>query len=74
MEDRYDGSVKNSEKEEKEGFFRRTLRKIRKEAFSIIFWVIIIIVVIYLTLFLSSKIGEFESISEMLRFIRSQFR
>ena len=47
----------------------RTLKMIIK----IGVWCIIILVVLFLTLFLSSKIGEFDSIADMLRFIRNQF-
>jgi len=40
---------------------------------KIVIWLIVIIVVIWLTLFLSSKIGEFDTIADMLRFIFAQF-
>jgi len=74
MEERYNNSAMQSEDEEKDGILTRIMGSLRKNLFRIIFWAIIIIIVIFLTLFLSSKIGEFESISDMMRFIRSQFR
>ena len=46
----------------------RTTRTIIK----IIIWVIVIAVVIFLTLFLSARIAEFDSIGDMLRYIRGQ--
>lgn len=46
----------------------KTVRLIVK----ILIWLVIIVGVIFLTLFLASKIGQFESIRAMLDFIRSE--
>ena len=74
MEDNnYRPGIDNDE-EEKEGMLTRIMKCLRRNLIRIIVWTVIVIIVIYLTLFLSSKIGEFESISDMMRFIRSQFR
>jgi len=55
----------NKEKQKKSRLIRLIIK--------IVSWCIVIAIVIYLTLFLSSKIGEFDSIAEMMRFIRAQF-
>ena len=40
---------------------------------SFLIWVAVIIVVIFLTLFLAARIGQFESIRAMIDWIVSQF-
>jgi cell division septal protein FtsQ len=46
----------------------RALRTILK----VIIWIVVIAIVVFLTLFLTSKIAEFDSITEMLEYIRDQ--
>jgi len=41
--------------------------------FRIIFWCVIIVIVVFLTLFLSARIAQFDSIGDMLRFIFGHF-
>ena len=48
---------------------QRKQKKMRK----FLIWTAVVIVVIFLTLFLSSRIGRFDSIASMLVYIRSQF-
>ena len=45
----------------------RTARRVR----SIIIWAVVIALMIFVVFFLSYKIGEFDSIADMFRFIRS---
>ena len=44
----------------------------RRKQRSFLIWTLVVFVVIFLTLFLSSRIGEFRSIADMLRYIASQ--
>ena len=44
-----------------------------KPVLSFLLWTGVAVIVIFLMLFLSSRIGEFESIGAMLAYIRSQF-
>jgi cytoskeletal protein RodZ len=44
-----------------------------KTVLKVVIWIIIIAAAIFLTLYLASKIGEFESIGDMLNYIRAQF-
>jgi len=39
---------------------------------KIVIWVVVIGIVVFLTLFLTSRIAEFESIGAMLQYIRGQ--
>ena len=41
--------------------------------FRIIFWCVIIVIVVFLTLYLSARIAGFNSIADMLRFIFGHF-
>ena len=51
----------------------RRKRKKEKKWLKFLIWTGIVILVIFLTLFLSSRIGRFESIGSMLEYIRLQF-
>jgi len=59
--------------EERREIWDERLRRFIKLIPKIIIWLVIIAVVIFLTLFISSRIGEFDSIADMIRFIRAQF-
>ena len=48
-------------------------RKKEKKWLKFLIWTGIVLIVIFLTLFLSSRIGRFDSIASMLEYIRSQF-
>ena len=51
----------------------RRKRKKEKKWLKFLMWTGIVLLVIFLTLFLSSRIGRFDSIASMLIYIRSQF-
>ena len=51
----------------------RRKRKKEKKLIKFLLWTGIVIIVIFLTLFLSSRIGRFENIPDMLKYISSQF-
>ena len=44
-----------------------------RQALKIVGWLLVIALVLFLVLFLASKIGQFQSIPAMLRYIRAQF-
>ena len=71
MEDKRDASVEL--KEQKKEKSEKKQRKAFKGFMKIIIWFIVIVVLIVSTLFLSSRIAEFDSIADMLRFIFSHF-
>ena len=52
---------------------KKRKNRLLKVLLKTIGWIIVIVIVVFLTLFLSSKIGEFDSIRDMMRFIYSQF-
>lgn len=56
--------------EENDRRYRRWKRKIP----TILAWTAVVIVVALLVLFISSKVGRFESIPEMMQFIQQFFR
>ena len=45
----------------------------RKRVLVFILWLVLVAVFAFLMLFLSSRIGEFDSIRDMLNFIAAQF-
>lgn len=45
-----------------------------KFLFRFLIWTAVVIAAIFLTLFLSARIGQFESIAAMLEYIRAQFQ
>jgi len=51
---------------------KRKKRK-QKKICKFLIWTGVVIIVIFLTLFLSSRIGRFDSIASMLEYISSQF-
>ena len=51
----------------------RKKRRKEKKWLKFLIWTGVVILVIFLTLFLSSRIGRFDSIASMLVYIRSQF-
>jgi cell division septal protein FtsQ len=54
---------------------RRAKRKRRtagRTVALVIVWLVVIAAVVFLTLFIASKIGEFDSISDMLEFIKNE--
>jgi len=51
----------------------RTQRSIFKGLMKVIIWCLVIAVIVFLTLFLSARIAEFDSIGAMLSFIFSHF-
>ena len=55
------------------GHTERRKRKKEKKWLKFLMWTGIVILVIFLTLFLSSRIGRFDSIASMLVYIQSQF-
>jgi len=60
-------------KEQKREKSEKRQRSIFKGIMKIVIWVCVIALLIFLTLFLSSRIAEFDSIGDMIRYIRSQF-
>ena len=56
---------------------KKTRRKRKNSAIRVVLkfviWIIVIALVIFLTLFLSARIAEFDSIGDMLDYIRGQF-
>jgi len=44
----------------------------KKKLISFLIWTGVVILVIFITLFLSSRIAQFESIAAMIRYIQSQ--
>ena len=52
---------------------KKRKRKKEKKWLKFLIWTAVVIIVIFLTLFLSSRIGRFDSIASMLVYIRSQF-
>ena len=55
------------------GHAERKKRKKEKKWLKFLMWTGIVILVIFLTLFLSSRIGRFDNIASMLVYIQSQF-
>lgn len=47
-------------------------KKKKNTLLKVIIWLVVIALVIFLTLFLASKIGQFDSIMEMIRWIMDQ--
>lgn len=47
-------------------------KKKKRVWLRILIWVVVIAAVIFVTLFLASKIGQFDSIMEMIRWIMNQ--
>lgn len=45
----------------------------RRTVIKVVIWAAIIALIAFLTLFLSSRIGQFGSIGDMLAYIRAQF-
>lgn len=64
-----DTEAKEKRRDRSEKKQRGAIRLVMK----IVIWVCVIALLIFLTLFLSSRIAEFESIGAMLRFIRGQY-
>ena len=60
-----DAEVKEKKRDRSEKRQRNAVRAVMK----VILWVCVIALLIFLTLFLSSRIAEFDSITDMLRFI-----
>jgi len=71
MEERNEISRKSNEERLEHG--KKKKSRIIRLIIKIVIWCAIIIVMTILTLYLSSKIGEFDSIADMMRFIRAQF-
>jgi cell division septal protein FtsQ len=72
------GETMNNEimdkKETREEAFEKRKRQRRFKMFiKVLVWIGIVGLVIFLTLFLSSRIGLFGSIGEMIEYIRMQF-
>jgi len=63
----------NDTKDLKRDRSERKQRKVFKGIMKIIIWCCVIIVLIVATLFISSRIAEFDSIDAMLRFIFGHF-
>ena len=47
-------------------------KKKKRVLLRIIIWLVIIAVVVFVTLFLAARIGEFDSIMDMLNWIKDQ--
>ncbi len=62
-EDYYNDSAASRQKD------NRRLKKVR----SVVLWTVVIGLMIFLMLFCASKIGQFESIGDMFRFIGQWF-
>lgn len=66
---RIENNKKNQEKEKK----KKKKNRVGITILKVVIWIIVIAVAIFLTLYFASKIGEFNSIGDMLNYIKSQF-
>jgi len=73
MSDNNENTVDVKRKEKKRDKSEKTQRRFFKGIMKLIIWVCVIAVLVFLTLFLSSRIAEFDSIRDMIIWIRGQF-
>ena len=71
MEEKNDKTAEKNEREREKS--EKVQRNFFRGFMKVIIWCFVIILVVFLTLFFSARIAEFDSIDSMLRFIFSQF-
>jgi len=70
MENANNNTEINEQKREKN---EKVQRNVFKLIMKIVLWTCVIALLVFLTLFFSSRIAEFDSIGDMIRFIMSHY-